>query len=261
MSSCDYSGERTSSEFHIMTSNLFRDTESYKLVRAIESNDTNAIRHEVISKSVPVNFQTEEHGVSPLMIAVYQNKLKSVKCLLNLGADPNLCTDSVLSTGENSIIIACKYSSVSSEILKLLMAYKGDPNSREKGATHGHDRDLLPARTYALTSLIHGSDNYNMKKIRIMVEAGPDSITIANAMNMALFLKNFDVALYLIENGADYKQKYIHRGFPNPAMEGYEEYDVLNDLITGKESMNIKSTRQKKEIINYLERKGVLSNK
>lgn len=104
----------------------FQTTKAWELAKAIEDNDLQEIKHQVIDLKVPVDTRDRINDFTPLMFAVFNNNIQSVKALLDLGADPNLPTDSISDSGENSVIVACEYIGISQEILKLLLKYGGE---------------------------------------------------------------------------------------------------------------------------------------
>lgn len=129
---------------------LFRGSQGETLALAVKHGDTDAIIREVKDKHVPVDIRDEMYGTTPLMIAVWCNNIKSTKCLLELGADPNLHQDTLKTTGNNTVIMACRSKSISPEILKLLLSFGGDPDSQTKGLQKENNGELRPRRDYAL---------------------------------------------------------------------------------------------------------------
>ena len=88
------------------------------------------------------------------MMATYYNNVESAKCLLELGANPNLYNDTTKLWGENSVLIASRRMTPSPEMLHLLLYYGGDPNSQAKGVKYSNDRRLIPMRDFCITSCI-----------------------------------------------------------------------------------------------------------
>ena len=101
----------------------FQTTKAWELAKAVEDNDLQEIKHQVIDLKVPVDTRDRINNFTPLMFAVFNNDIQSVKVLLELGADPNLSQDTLFDAGRNAVIIASNYIGVSSKILKLLLEY------------------------------------------------------------------------------------------------------------------------------------------
>jgi ankyrin repeat protein len=68
----------------------FKGTKAETIAKAIEKNDITAIEQEVKLKQVDVNFKDKKYEVSLLTLAMMNDKRKSFKKLLELGANPNI---------------------------------------------------------------------------------------------------------------------------------------------------------------------------
>jgi hypothetical protein len=68
----------------------FKGTQAESLSRAIESEDINTIRYEVIQKKVNVNSEDTKYETSLLELAITNYKKEAFEELLKLGADPNI---------------------------------------------------------------------------------------------------------------------------------------------------------------------------
>lgn len=73
-----------------------------------------------------VNYRESKFGQTLLMLAINNDKYESAKALLEVGANPNL---SDRSEGSNAVIESARNDDP--RYLKLVLAYKGDPNSIE----------------------------------------------------------------------------------------------------------------------------------
>ena len=239
----------------------FQTTKAWNLAKAIDDHNIREMRRQVIVLKVPVDTRDRINEFTPLMYAVFNNDIQSVKVLLELGADPNLPTDSISNSGENSVIVACEYIGISQEILKLLLEYGGNPNSTECGRNYDIEGDWTIARGTALGKAIHLSNYYekdNFDKVRILVGAGADvnlrtDDSPVGVIERALVLDRMDIVLYLLKHGADYKwrlEKYDGEG--NPYYE-----DILYRLRQSVFRLDSQQYKDKLKVIKFLKDRGL----
>ena len=186
------------------------------------------------------------------MLAITNSKYESVKTLLELGANPNL-HDTF--KGETPIIVAADNDDP--KYLKLLLDYKGDPNSIEN-VFSGPKKRINSMRESALTTAISPSimGKKNLEKVKILVEAGADihytkKGIIQTAFGQALMSEQMDVALYLIEKGADYTKPITPT-----AIEG-EDVSVLYLLRCSIIDLDSEQYKKKMELVTFLKTKGL----
>lgn len=192
------------------------------------------------------------------MFAVFNNNIQSVKALLDLGADPNLPNDSISDKGDNSVIIASRYSDISIEILKLLLKYGGNPNSTECGRNYDMDGDWIPARSSALSCAV--SISGEIEKVKILVEAGAnvnnyDGDFQDSPLMDALLLDRMNIALYLLEHGADYNYKF--RSCAPSSGGGSRDVDILYRLRQCIYPLDSQEYKDKLKVIKFLKDRGV----
>ena len=239
----------------------FQTTKAWNLAKAIDDHNIREMRRQVIDLKVPVDTRDRINDFTPLMFAVFNNDIQSVKVLLELGADPNLPTDSISDSGENSVIVACEYIGISQEILKLLLKYGGNPNSTECGRNYDIEGDWTIARGTALGKAIHLSNCYekdNFDKVRILVGAGADvnlrtDDSPVGVIERALVLDRMDIVLYLLKHGADYKwrlEEYDGQG--NPYYE-----DILYRLRQSVFRLDSQQYKDKLKVIKFLKDRGL----
>ncbi len=236
----------------------FQTTKAWELAKAIEDNDLQEIKHQVIDLKVPIDTKDRKKLFTPLMYAVFNNDIQSVKVLLELGADPNIPTDSISDKGDNSVIIASRYSDISIEILKLLLKYGGNPNSTECGRNYDMDGDWIPARSSALSCAV--SISGEIEKVKILVEAGANvnnydgDFQDAPLMD-ALLLDRMNIALYLLEHGADYNYKF--RSCAPSSGGGSRDVDILYRLRQCIYPLDSQEYKDKLKVIKFLKDRGV----
>ena len=236
----------------------FQGTKAWNLAKAIDDQNIREIRRQVVVLKVPIDTKDRKKLFTPLMYAVFNNDIQSVKVLLELGADPNIPTDSISDKGDNSVIIASRYSDISIEILKLLLKYGGNPNSTECGRNYDMDGDWIPARSSALSCAV--SISGEIEKVKILVEAG------ANVNNYdgdfqdvplmdALLLDRMNIALYLLEHGADYNYKF--RSCAPSSGGGSRDVDILYRLRQCIYPLDSQEYKDKLKVIKFLKDRGV----
>lgn len=236
----------------------FQTTKAWNLAKAIDDHNIREMRRQVIVLKVPVDTRDRINEFTPLMYAVFNNDIQSVKVLLELGADPNIPTDSISDKGDNSVIIASRYSDISIEILKLLLKYGGNPNSTECGRNYDMDGDWIPARSSALSCAV--SISGEIEKVKILVEAGANvnnydgDFQDAPLMD-ALLLDRMNIALYLLEHGADYNYKFRSCA-PSSGGES-RDVDILYRLRQCIYPLDSQEYKDKLKVIKFLKDRGV----
>lgn len=236
----------------------FQTTKAWNLAKAIDDHNIREMRRQVIVLKVPIDTKDRKKLFTPLMYAVFNNDIQSVKVLLELGADPNIPTDSISDKGDNSVIIASRYSDISIEILKLLLKYGGNPNSTECGRNYDMDGDWIPARSSALSCAV--SISGEIEKVKILVEAGANvnnydgDFQDAPLMD-ALLLDRMNIALYLLEHGADYNYKF--RSCAPSSGGGSRNVDILYRLRQCIYPLDSQEYKDKLKVIKFLKDRGV----
>lgn len=236
----------------------FQGTKAWNLAKAIDDQNIREIRRQVVVLKVPIDTKDRKKLFTPLMYAVFNNDIQSVKVLLELGADPNIPTDSISDKGDNSVIIASRYSDISIEILKLLLKYGGNPNSTECGRNYDMDGDWIPARSSALSCAV--SISGEIEKVKILVEAGANvnnydgDFQDAPLMD-ALLLDRMNIALYLLEHGADYNYKF--RSCAPSSGVGSRDVDILYRLRQCIYPLDSQEYKDKLKVIKFLKDRGV----
>ena len=242
---------------------LFQGTIAWDLAKAVEDEDISRIKYEVEQLGIPVDYKEERWKSTLLMLAIDNNKKKSVKALLELGADPNVPRDTVRYRGNNPVILASRFSHISPEILKMLLEYGGDPNSVECGVQQDNLGNWVPARHFALFDAVPLDGDY--EKVRILVEAGADvnmqtEDTGAGAMYRAFSFDRMDVLLYLLEHGADYNRKFKRtKVISSQDSASYESFyvDILYMMRLRVYPLDSKEYKEKLKVIEFLKKRGM----
>jgi ankyrin repeat protein len=232
---------------------LFQNTPAWTLAKAVEAGDVKKIKEEILQKKVSVDYQESRFGQTLLMLAIFNNEYDSAKILLELGANPNL---HATFKGKTSVIVAADNDDP--KYLKLLLNYRGDPNSIEN-VFSGPKKRIASERNSALTTAIVPSimGKKNLEKVKLLVEAGADinytkKGIIQTALAEALIQEQMDIALYLIEKGADYKKPItLFVG------GGSENVTVLYLLRSSIIDLDSEQHKKKMELVAFLNSKGL----
>ena len=236
---------------------LFQGTVAWNLAKAVEDQNVTEIKRQVLSLKVPIDYKEEKFGETLLMIAVWTNKLRSVKALLQLGANPNEPNDTLRNFGRNAVLFASESKIPSPEILQLLLDYGGNPNSIECGKQKDNLGNWIPARDFALNAAVFTG----FEKVKILVEAGADvnlqtEFTVPGAMHAAIIYGRMDVLLYLLEHGADYRRKFERIDWDNPEHRSFY-VDILYELRFCIYPLDSKEYKDKLKVIDFLRKRGL----
>lgn len=232
---------------------LYQSTPAWALAKAVEVGDIEKIKEEVLQKKVSVDHQESRFGKTLLMLAIFNSEYDSVKSLLELGANPN---QHDTFKGETPVIVAA--GNADPKYLKLVLAYKGDPNSIEN-VFSGPKKRINSGRNSALTKAVLPSvmGKKNLENVKLLVEAGADinytkKGIIQTALAEALIQEQMDIALYLVEEGADYKKPItLFVG------GGREDVTVLYLLRSSIIDLDSEQYKKKMELVVFLKSKGL----
>lgn len=228
---------------------LFQNTSAWELAKAVEDQDTVKIEEILNNKKINIDFQETKFGSTLLMLSIINNQYQSAKILLEMGANPNVA-DSY--RGETAVVNAA--SNDDPQYLELVLKYKGNPNAVENAPFKEDDQ----IRQTALLAAINLLDPNSFKKVKLLVEAGADinyckkspGVITKLPLAEAITADKMDVVLYLLQNGADYKN-VIYTRIDN---EQVFILEALRQCIIDLKSEQYKS---KLEVIKFLKEKGL----
>jgi len=224
---------------------LFQGTSVWELAKAVEDQDTFKIKNLVLESKLPIDIQDEVFGNSLLMLSVTNSLYLSTKTLLELGANPNLHDNC---TGSTAVIDASNIDVYKDgRFLKLILKYGGDPNSTEDKPI----KDSLSSRECSFALLEAAKENINL--VKLLVEAGAnvsqvDKFQQQTALGSAIVQDKFDIALYLLNKGADYKMKI---------QLTTQSVDILYLLRMSVFDLNSVDYKQKMKVVDFLKSKGL----
>lgn len=181
---------------------LFQGTPLWELAKAAQDQNSEKIADIIKNTGLNIDYQEARFGKTVLMLTVINNDYTSSKILLQMGASPNKHDNY---NGSSAIIKAA--GNQDGDYLKLMLVHGGNPNDvetgiRRKGNTL-RNTPLLAACTQSLSN------------VKLLVKAGAN-INYTNEfgttpLNYSLMLEKFDIALYLLQNGADFGKPILIR--------------------------------------------------
>lgn len=238
---------------------IFYGTPVNKLAQAVKKTDLDKASRILKSKPELVNMRDPYYGSTILMVAVMNNNIDMVKLLLENGANPNQYEDSIHHAGDNALLVACSFPSVSNEILDLLLEYGGDPNSYSKGIQY-YNQEYIPIRRSALE---YASRSTNPDKVKNLISHDADINNNGtypfdhNPLDYAI-TENLDIAFYLLSKGADYNKKFPTYRYDSITDEYVtDSIDICQKLRKVIPYIDTSEYLYKQMIIAFLKSKGV----
>ena len=232
---------------------IFQSTEVWEFAKAIEDQDIELIEELFKSNNIDINTTDPKYGNTLLMMTLINNQFESFKSLIKFGADVNI-HNSFDST--SAIHFACDNLPIGTDLeyIKILL---------EKGA----DVNDISNLRYANTPLLQAcrkiySQNSDLETVKYLVSKGADINYTSEsdnifALKVSITFKNYDIALFLIENGADYNRPfYLKDGIIR------KENDYIMDVLAYSfVELESQDYLDKMSLINYLEEKGLQYNR
>ncbi len=246
--SCDYNPNHKKGERGY---DLFKNTPVWNLAKAVQDENIEEIKRILKEEKVNIDYQEETFGNTLLMLSVEKQQYKSCTTLLELGADPNKHD---YYTGSTALIDAAElenYSEDNTRFLKLLLSHGANPNEEETGKRQ-------EGNTTRKNPLLVACGDVNqfvspIDKVKVLVEAGAN-VEYMNDYKMfplrkALINEHYDVVLYLIKQGADYKRVISN-------VDG-KDYYICDELRFSLLELDSEKYKQKMELVNYLKQQGI----
>ena len=228
---------------------LFQGTKSWALAKAVENDDTTLIHKLIRIDKIPVDARETRFGETLLIWSVYTNHPKSVKALLEEGADPNLLETY---SRKSALMYASDYGPdyyKGTEILKLCLKYRGNPNAVADGKTpEGYKIRETPLIIASVCCLA---------KVKVLISAGAD-VNYINEKNESALLaaaelggnEKVETTRYLLfEQHADFRKAFVI----TIDKDTISFAGLLRDWVY---PLNSKKYQTKMEIVKYLKTQG-----
>ena len=206
---------------------IFKDTPAWKLAKYVRSNDTEGIREEIQNNPNIINYQEPMYGMSLLHLSIYNDDYQSFLQLLNLKANTEVYEEM---HGETPLMIAIglkedKYF----KYIEKLIEHGANVNNVGKNI---EDIQEVTEKT----ALMHAAGQGNKKAVKYLLEHKADINFVGpkhdTALGYAMLGEHYDIAYFLLQNGADCKLILYNR---------YDEYGnevpvYLKDLLSTDEN-------------------------
>lgn len=241
-----------------MSPEIFRDTPGWKAAKAIMKDDTAALGKELDSNPNLTTLKDQYYGFSLLFTAVLNNRIRSTEKLLRSGFDPNMVSDTIHGEGSMPMMPVAYFSDISPKILELLLQFGGDPNSKKRFSLRMIDYDTEIQDTinrHAITDAA-GTD---LKKVKLLLKYGAD-INPKEGLSplyMAVALDKMEIALYLLENGADYNEKYEAKDVDSRQSQSRGYATVVDKLRYVMVPLDSREYDYKLKVIEFLKERGL----
>lgn len=221
---------------------LFQDTPAWELAKAVQDNDIDKIDEEIKKNPEVLNYQEKIFGNTLLHLSIYNNSYKGFKELLTLGANPNIADSMQCSS---PLIIACASFDNTTKYAEELIKHKADVNYIE--CSTGKNEQKMYR-----TPLITASGRNHLDIVKLLIDNGAkvnynDGSQAGSALGSAALASNYDIVLYLLQQGADCsKVLYEKGGAVNPkdiymknwiedeADHSAKEYSEIKELLKKK---------------------------
>jgi len=226
---------------------LFKNTLGWELAKAVKEQDTSNFEKIIKDSRINIDYEEDVFGQSLLQLAVHNNLDKSVKKLLELGADPNHSNDRHGETVMHNAV-GIFQNNDDTLILSYLLEYGGNPN----GKTSFTNYQVGGSRSVVSELCVNNTQQLN--KLKLLVKNGAniviDSSDSFNPLVGAVRSKNYKIVLYLLNQGADYTKPIFH------AFSG-EIYYIQNSMKRDLISLSSEAYQDKLKVIRFLEDHGV----
>jgi len=169
------------------------------LARAIYDDDAKAVKNYIQNKGIDVNTVGEKHGYTLLLYAISAESKSVVKALLELGANPNLVSNTKVYENDDSdeYYIFDRYPLPDATYLpdlffvKTLLKYGADPNL----GNPLHE------------AIVNTPEDSTIKMFDLLLENGANINALNNngdtPLYTSIFISRSDYANYFLDNGAN----------------------------------------------------------
>lgn len=194
-------------KYYTYSINLWKSTAVWEFAMAINESDTISANNIFEEKKINVDFREPRYGASLLFWAIEDKNVEMVEYLLKKGANPNLHNTW---TGLSPIMWATINTVDNKDIIKLMLAYGGNPNEfvKEDEPIRYEARELFTPLTFAAS--------FDLETVKLLIDAGgdvnfsPEPEPGITALFGSINRNKADILKYLlIDCQADYTKCYV----------------------------------------------------
>lgn len=225
---------------------IFENTNAFELAKAVKNQQVSAIKKIYQTNPEYVLIEDPYFNLTVLHWAVGMEKYSSVKCLLELGVNPNLKSSE---TDMTPLYIAAgkSFKSIlpgsSTRFVKLLLQYHANPNINIKKITLptivvDGGEIISPSLLYSENSPLMAASSFD--KIQLLIEEGHADVNYRKSngtsiLSLALLNRDFELAYYLLlECNAKIEKKEIdafNRISVKENSKNYSKYMIIRELF------------------------------
>lgn len=234
----------TEEELNAGSYQLFKKTAAWDLARAVRDEDDRAVREILTKDRKLIDFQEEKYGNTLLMLTVLNKQIKPFITLLSMNADINIHNTH---NGASALILAARFQADDTKFVEALIERGANVNDIEVGPR----RKSNGTRLTPLIAAVGGSLIF----VELLVKKGAN-VNYQNeygqsALTDAVLIKNREVVLFLLRNGADYMQPIFKR--PGEDREMF----LVDVLRTDFVELDSEEHVLKMEVVAFLGTKGI----
>lgn len=232
---------------------LFQNTPAWKLAKAVQDENEKAINEIVAKAPKLINYQEPKYGNTLLMLTIMNQQMKPFKVLLEHKADISIHNTY---DGTSAIIEASNSKYYKVEYVEILLQKGANSNDLETGKRR-------KGNSTRFTPLMAASQSGRLDIVKLLVSSGAE-VNYKNEFNQNAFTKSimterYNVSVYLLQNGADYKQPIFYRPGDSSDYNATEDkpmylVDVLREDFFEFDTSEYK---YKMQIVDFLKSKGI----
>jgi len=228
---------------------LFQRTPAWELAKAVQDEDKKKIEGIVSKDPELLNYQEPVYGSTLLMLTMWNQQMKPFKILLEHKADMSIHNTF---DGSSALIEACSLNVYDDRFAEMLI---------EKGANVNDVQTDIENKGITRTPLmLAAGQRGDLGLVKLLVSRGAN-INYRNksggaALDECVIRKNYDIALFLLQNGADYTQPIYPKDSVNynpPADPIYLVDELRRDVF----DLGSEKYKYKMQIVDFLKSKGV----
>lgn len=236
---------------------LFQGTPAWELAKAVQDEDEKKI-NEIISKDPKlINYQESKFGNTLLMLTIMNQQIKPFRYLLEKRADVNIHNTY---DGTSAIIEACGSKYYDIQFVEILIQNGANVNDIETG-------ERKKGNSTRATPLIEASKSGLIDLVKFLVSKGAD-VNYQNEFSQSAFSESimqekYEIAYYLLENGADYKRPIFYRPDYSIPLENQDPNDkgkpmyLVDVLREDFLDFDTDEYKYKMKIVDFLKGKGI----
>lgn len=236
---------------------LFQSTPAWELAKAVQDADESKVIEILAKEPRLIDYQEPKYGNTLLKLTVMNQQMKPFKLLLDNNADVNIHNTY---DGTSAIIEASRTKFYDIKYVEILLQKGANVNDIEIGKRR-------EGNSTRFTPLMAASRSGRLDIVKLLVAKGAE-INYRNefnqsALSASIMQEEYEVAYYLLQNGADYKQPIFYRPDysvpselqdPNDKGEPMYLVDVLREDFS---EFDTNEYKYKMQIVDFLHSKGI----